>query len=86
VDGMERTMKDSLRRQERCRNTRLGHVKSGLAARLELLKAEKELMRRIDELPWVRINKKCQFETDEENASLADIVRGRSQLLIYHST
>ena len=62
-----------------------------LAARLELLEAEKELTRRSDEvaqrrqaLPWVRIDKKYQFETDEGKASLADLFRGRSQLLVYH--
>src|SRR5213596_2625835 len=62
-----------------------------LAARLELLDAEKELTRRSDELarrrqqlPWVRIAKDYRFETDEGRASLADLFRGRSQLLIYH--
>jgi predicted dithiol-disulfide oxidoreductase (DUF899 family) len=62
-----------------------------LAARLELLKAEKELTRRSDELarrrqelPWVRIDKEYRFETDEGSASLADLFRGRSQLLMYH--
>jgi predicted dithiol-disulfide oxidoreductase (DUF899 family) len=62
-----------------------------LAARLELLKEEKELMRRSDEaarrrqqLPWVRIEKEYRFETDEGGASLADLFRGRSQLLVYH--
>src|SRR6266851_8868136 len=60
-------------------------------ARFDLLKAEKELTRRGDELarqrqelPWVRIDKKYRFETDEGGASLADLFRGRSQLLIYH--
>src|SRR5258707_11776544 len=62
-----------------------------LAARLGLLKEEKELTRRSDELvrrrqelPWVRIDKAYRFETDEGTASLADLFRGRSQLLIYH--
>src|SRR5260370_11507860 len=62
-----------------------------LAARLELLEAEKALTRRGDELaqlrealPWVRLDKKYRFETDEGNASLADLFRGCSQLLIYH--
>jgi predicted dithiol-disulfide oxidoreductase (DUF899 family) len=62
-----------------------------LAARLELLKAEKELTRRGDELarrrqelPWVRIDKEYRFETDEGSDSLADLFRGRSQLLVYH--
>jgi predicted dithiol-disulfide oxidoreductase (DUF899 family) len=62
-----------------------------LAARLELLAAEKELTRRSDELaqkrqelPWVRIEKEYRFGTDEGEASLADLFRGRSQLLVYH--
>src|SRR5262249_54147364 len=40
--------------------------------------------RRRQELPWVRIDKAYRFETDEGNASLADLFRGRSQLLVYH--
>jgi predicted dithiol-disulfide oxidoreductase (DUF899 family) len=36
------------------------------------------------ELPWVRIDKEYRFETDEGPASLSDLFRGRSQLLIYH--
>jgi predicted dithiol-disulfide oxidoreductase (DUF899 family) len=70
---------------------RTGTRKESLAARLELLKAEKELTRRSDELarrrqelPWVQVNTEYRFETDEGNASLADLFRGRSQLLIYH--
>jgi predicted dithiol-disulfide oxidoreductase (DUF899 family) len=62
-----------------------------LAARLELLEAEKELTRRSDvlarrrqELPWVRLDKVYRFETDEGSASLADLFQGRSQLLVYH--
>jgi predicted dithiol-disulfide oxidoreductase (DUF899 family) len=62
-----------------------------LAARVELLEAEKELTRRSDELaqrrqelPWVRIDKAYRFDTDEGSASLADLFRGRSQLLVYH--
>jgi predicted dithiol-disulfide oxidoreductase (DUF899 family) len=62
-----------------------------LAARLGLLKAEKELTRRSDELaqqrqelPWVRIDKEYRFETDEGKVSLADLFKGRSQLLVYH--
>ncbi len=62
-----------------------------LAARLELLEAEKQLTRRSDELtrqrqqlPWVRIEKDYRFDTEDGTASLADLFRGRSQLLIYH--
>jgi predicted dithiol-disulfide oxidoreductase (DUF899 family) len=65
--------------------------KEWLAARLELLEAEKELVRRSDELaqrrqtlPWVRVDKAYRFETDEGSVSLADLFRGRSQLLVYH--
>src|SRR3984893_14382390 len=61
-----------------------------LKARIELLKAEKELTHRSDELarqrqelPWVPINKGYRFETEEGSASLADLFRGRSQLLVY---
>ena len=62
-----------------------------LAARLELLQAEKDLTRRSDalaqrrqELPWVRVDKAYRFDTAEGSASLADLFRGRSQLLVYH--
>ena len=62
-----------------------------LAARLELLEAEKALTRRGDklarqrrELPWVRIDKRYRFDTDDGPASLADLFNGNSQLLIYH--
>jgi predicted dithiol-disulfide oxidoreductase (DUF899 family) len=62
-----------------------------LAARLELLQAEKELTRQSDavalkrqELPWVRVDKEYRFDTEQGSASLKDLFRGRSQLLVYH--
>jgi predicted dithiol-disulfide oxidoreductase (DUF899 family) len=62
-----------------------------LAARLGLLKDEKELTRRSDALaqqrqalPWVRVDKAYRFESDGGSASLADLFGGRSQLLVYH--
>jgi predicted dithiol-disulfide oxidoreductase (DUF899 family) len=62
-----------------------------LKARLGLLEQEKELTRRGDEvarrrqeLPWVRVDKEYRFDTDEGNVSLADLFKGRSQLLVYH--
>ena len=62
-----------------------------LAARLELLASEKELTRRSDELaqqrealPWMRVDKEYRFETDEGGALLADLFKGRSQLIVYH--
>jgi predicted dithiol-disulfide oxidoreductase (DUF899 family) len=77
------------------KKTATGHTtgtrEQWLAARLELLEAEKELTRRGDELarrrqalPWVRIDKDYRFETEKGTASLADLFRGRSQLFIYH--
>jgi predicted dithiol-disulfide oxidoreductase (DUF899 family) len=61
------------------------------AARLQLLQAEKELTRRSDELarrrqalPWVRVDEPYRFDTDRGPATLADLFRGRSQLLVYH--
>jgi predicted dithiol-disulfide oxidoreductase (DUF899 family) len=69
----------------------IGTREQWLTARLELLKEEKALTRRSDELarrrqelPWVPIDKEYRFETDEGSASLADLFRGRSQLLVYH--
>lgn len=62
-----------------------------LKARLDLLRAEKELTHRSDDvarqrqqLPWVPINKGYRFETGEGGASLTDLFRGRTQLLVYH--
>ena len=62
-----------------------------LTARRDLLQAEKELTRQSDELarrrqelPWVRVDKEYRFETDEGSATLRDLFRGRSQLLVYH--
>ncbi|MGH8190456.1 MAG: DUF899 domain-containing protein [Rhodanobacteraceae bacterium] len=60
-------------------------------ARLDLLEAEKDLIRKSDELaqrrqtlPWVRVDKDYRFDTEDGSASLAELFRGRSQLLVYH--
>ena len=57
---------------------KIGTREQWLAARLELLRAEKEYSRQGDELarqwqelPWVRIDKEYRFDTDEGSASLA---------------
>src|ERR1700758_4318535 len=62
-----------------------------LTARLALLQAEKELTQRSDELarqrrerPGVAIDKEYRFDTEEGSVSLADLFKGRSQLLVYH--
>jgi predicted dithiol-disulfide oxidoreductase (DUF899 family) len=69
----------------------IGTREEWLAARLGLLEAERELTRRSDEvarrrqdLPWVRVDKEYRFDTDEGSASLQDLFRKRSQLLVYH--
>ena len=70
---------------------KIGTREEWLAARLDLLKAEKELThqsdevaRRRQELPWVRIGKEYRFDTEEGSTSLAGLFRGRSQLVVYH--
>ena len=72
-------------------NHRIGTRAEWLDARLKLLRDEKELTRLNDELarrrrelPWVRLDKAYTFDTDGGETSLADLFRGRSQLLIYH--
>jgi predicted dithiol-disulfide oxidoreductase (DUF899 family) len=70
---------------------KIGTRDEWVAARLELLEAEKALTRRSDEvaqrrqeLPWVPVEQDYRFETDDGAASLADLFWGRSQLLVYH--
>jgi predicted dithiol-disulfide oxidoreductase (DUF899 family) len=72
-------------------NHKTGTREEWLAARLELLEAEKQHMRRGDELarlrqelPWVRIEKEYVFETDNGTRTLSELFDGRSQLLVYH--
>lgn len=62
-----------------------------LEKRIELLKEEKELTRRKDELscklrelPWVRVEKDYRFQTADGEKSLADLFGGKSQLVIQH--
>ena len=73
------------------RNRTIGTREEWLAARLDLLAAEKEHTRRADELasqrqslPWVQIDKQYRFDTDQGSASLTDLFGGRSQLIVYH--
>jgi predicted dithiol-disulfide oxidoreductase (DUF899 family) len=62
-----------------------------LAARRDLLDAEKQHMRRGDELarwrrelPWIPVDKEYIFEAEDGTKTLADLFAGRSQLLVYH--
>ena len=70
---------------------RIGTRKEWLEERRQLLAAEKELTHRSDDLaqrrqalPWVQVDKAYRFDTDAGTASLMDLFRGRSQLLVYH--
>src|ERR687892_1906594 len=77
--------------KKRRRKHKVASREEWITARKKLLEAEKNLTRRSDKvarqrqkLPWVRIDKEYQFETDEGSASLPDLFQGRSQLLVYH--
>lgn len=69
----------------------IGTQEEWQAARDELLKEEKELTRRGDELsrkrralPWVRVDGDYRFDTEEGTSTLAQLFDGRSQLIVYH--
>ena len=62
-----------------------------LKARLDLLAAEKALTRQSDALaqqrqalPWVKVDKDYHFESEGGDVRLADLFKGRSQLIVYH--
>src|SRR5260221_11546160 len=62
-----------------------------IAARKELLTAEKEFTRQRDalsakrrELPWVKVEKNYAFDGPNGMQSLSELFRGKSQLVIYH--
>jgi predicted dithiol-disulfide oxidoreductase (DUF899 family) len=62
-----------------------------LAARRELLREEKELTKRREQLagrrralPWVKIDKSYLFDSDRGRVSLTDLFEGHSQLIVYH--
>lgn len=70
---------------------RIGTQEEWQAARDELLKEEKELTHRGDELarkrhelPWVPVEDDYRFEAEDGTKTLADLFDGRSQLIVYH--
>jgi predicted dithiol-disulfide oxidoreductase (DUF899 family) len=70
---------------------RVGTFEEWRIERDALLKEEKELTRRGDELaakrralPWVPIERSYEFETQHGVKSLVELFGGRSQLMIYH--
>lgn len=69
----------------------VGTREQWLAARVALLKREKELTRQSDELarerqrlPWVPVHDAYTFQTNDGPMMLGDLFEGRSQLLVYH--
>src|ERR1041384_2408644 len=86
-----KTNASSTQRRTLMTSHRTGTREEWRTARLQLLEAEKDLTRRSDALaearqalPWVRVSKDYRFDTDFGLASLKDLFRGRSQLLVYH--
>jgi predicted dithiol-disulfide oxidoreductase (DUF899 family) len=70
---------------------KVGTREEWLAARRELLAREKEhtragdeLARERRELPWVRVEKEYDFDTDDGRKTLAELFDGHSQLIVYH--
>ncbi len=64
---------------------------TALAARLELLEAEKaltqqreEVARRRRELPWVPVTERYEFDTEQGRRSLAELFGDKSQLFVQH--
>ena len=62
-----------------------------LAARKALFAKEKAMTHALDalraerrELPWVRVEKDYRFEGPRGSCALADLFRGRTQLIVYH--
>lgn len=70
---------------------RIGTQEEWQAERDELLKEEKALTRRSDELarkrrelPWVPVESDYRFDSQAGTKTLAELFDGRSQLLVYH--
>jgi predicted dithiol-disulfide oxidoreductase (DUF899 family) len=80
-----------LKKEEMMATHPIGTPDEARKARLALLEAEKDLTRHSDAvarqrlaLPWVRVETEYQFETEDGSASLRDLFRGRSQLIVHH--
>jgi len=62
-----------------------------LAARKDFLRKEKEFTHQREELsrqrralPWEKVEKRYEFDSDQGKVTLADLFDGRSQLVVYH--
>src|SRR5947207_11864235 len=58
----------------------------GELAKLEAEQAQRgeEIKRKRRELPWVPVEKRYEFETEEGRKTLAELFEGRTQLLAYN--
>ena len=70
---------------------RIGTREEWQATRDELAKLEAEQAKRNEEitsarraLPWVRVEKEYEFDTEDRKKTLAELFHGRSQLLAYN--
>src|SRR6202045_2651901 len=70
---------------------KIGTREEWQAARDQLAKLEAEQAKRNDEitrtrrdLPWVRVEKEYEFDTEDGKKTLAELFEGRSQLLAYN--
>jgi len=71
---------------------RIGTHEEWQAAREELADLEAEQAERNEEikrkrldLPWVRVEKEYEFDTEDGQKTLAELFDGRSQLLAYNA-
>src|SRR5207248_9708399 len=62
------------------------HAARGELAKLEAEQAQRgeEIKKRRRELPWVRVEKECEFDAEDGKRTLAELFDGRSQLLAYN--
>jgi predicted dithiol-disulfide oxidoreductase (DUF899 family) len=57
-----------------------------LEAEKELTRRNDDLVRRRQQMPWVRIEKEHRFDADGGTRTLAELFDGSSQLVLYHFT
>ena len=58
--------------------------KAHLAKEKEMTRQRDALAKERRDLPWVKVDQKYMFDTPQGKVALADLFRGKSQLLVYH--
>src|SRR5947208_10883714 len=86
-----RTLSDNSQRRRTMPDNKIGTREEWQAAREELAKLEAkhaELGQKVTEqrrqLPWVRVEKEYEFDTEHGKKTLDELFDGRSQLLAYN--